>query len=684
MERNVEPSHATIASGYRADIDGLRAVAVLPVVLFHYGYTTFSGGFIGVDIFFVISGYLITSIITSEIECGTFTIQGFYERRIRRILPALFCVLTVVTTATAWLLTPLDMVRYGAELWHSSIFSTNFLFYKKDGYFDGVSSMRLLLHSWSLSIEEQFYIIMPVFLMWWVRRFRQSLTMILCAALITSLLISIISVRYFPSFAFYLLPARAWELLCGSVLAVGVISPDNRRRVREVAAACGLFLIGIAVFCYSSVTPFPGAAAVLPCLGATLLIWSSTGQAPTTVSRVLSREPFVAIGKISYSLYLWHWPLLVLMKYYLLRDLMETERLIAIGVALLLSTLTYFLVEQPFRRKRALVTRRKLFTTSFALLVVIFALGSAAKATGGFPARLSTEARQYAVMAASMDPRHNACNVSPSLDKVRRGDICEYGAAHQGAPDFAIWGDSHAGAMMPAFQALALDHDLWGLNLSFGSCPPLLGVGVIRTMERGQINCPEYNQAAVDLVVGKGVKAVILVARWPMYTEKFPRVGVEAQANGPLILTDDAESEVDERNNRSVLGRGLDRTLSYLNSRGIRVYVMEPVPEALVDVPSALAMNTLLNRPADRLAPDRAFTQTRQAWIHDRFAAAEAHRQVVLIRTLPLLCAAERCLIEVNGRPLYRDSNHLSVPGALFLKPAFEPLFNELNVSDVR
>jgi len=661
---------------YRPDIDGMRTIAILPVLFFHYGYSVFSGGFVGVDVFFVISGFLITSIIASEIAAGSFTVVRFYERRIRRILPALICVIVMVIVLSSVLLSPHDMSRLGAELWHSSIFSTNYLFYKKDGYFDGVSTMRLLLHTWSLSIEEQFYVIMPILMILASRVSAQLLKMAVFSLFLLSLALSIFSVFSFPSSAFYLLPARAWELMCGSLLALGAIPTSSDRRIRESVAIVGVILLATAIFTFTSTTPFPGAAAGLPCFGIAMVIWASSGQAPTLVSRALSLGPMVAIGKISYSLYLWHWPLLVMSKYYLLRELTTSESVVAIALAFALSILTYIYVEQPFRRKRVLSSRRPLFGLAGAVLASIFVFGMFAKETGGFPSRFNDEALHYATFAGSIDPRREKC-MNPTPAQIHDEDVCNYGFSQKPHPDFVVWGDSQLGAAMPLFSALADEHGLRGFHLSVEGCPPLLGVW-IKNSERGQPYCPDYSEAALDLMIRDSVKAVILVARWPMYAEKFPRIGIDAQANVPMFVLDKETAEPEDGASKSVLKRWIQRTFLRLKENGIRVYVMEPVPEALVDVPNALVANTILKRSTDRLAPSRGFTEERQKWINDRFAEAEAQGLITIVRTHQTFCDEERCAIEADGVPLYRDSNHLSIPGAMQMKTIFTPVFRQI------
>jgi peptidoglycan/LPS O-acetylase OafA/YrhL len=659
---------------YRPDIDGLRAIAIVPVILFHYGFSLFPGGYVGVDVFFVISGYLITKVILDDIAAGKFSVAQFYERRIRRILPALCVVVLAAILAAWWLLTTKDMARFGAEVWYSSIFSTNFLFFRKDGYFDGASNMRLLLHTWSLSVEEQFYIFMPLLLLWGTHRFRARLSAVLGILMTASLLFSAYAVYHFPSSDFYLLPSRAWELLCGSLLAIGAAPAITRRWGRELLAVTGLVLIAIAVFRFSNATFFPGMAATLPCLGTAALIWSAHSTRPTVVQTVLSLRPLVWIGRISYSLYLWHWLLLVLGIYYLVRlpTLAETDGLI--GATVLLSIATYYLIEQPFRKKQVLAGRRQLFAAAAITLLAMGVFGKTAELSDGFPGRLNDVARRYADMSGTRDPRNDACMTLP-VDGIRAGQVCAFGTPAAGAPDFAVWGDSHSGALMPAFDSLSAEYGVWGLLFGAGSCPPLLGVTVSRADEPN-LACPEVADAAISAIKSRSIRTVFLVGRWALYSEGWPKIGVDAR-NKPIFLADSGGLS-NIRENRAIFARGLDRTLDQLQAAGITVYVVESVPEALVDVPNALAINTKLNRPNAVLSPETQFTEDRQAWVNNLFADAQACHRLTILSMTARLCGNERCMIEQDGVPLYWDNNHLSVAGALYVKPVFDDAFKQL------
>ncbi len=663
------------AHSYRPEIDGLRAIAVIPVILFHYGFNAFSGGFVGVDVFFVISGFLISSIILSEVNQGKFRITTFYERRIRRILPVLVCVIVTTAALAFWLLPPGETRRFGLEMEWSSIFSTNFLYLKQSNYVDGLAANRPLLHSWSLSVEEQFYIFFPLLILFLNRFFKRNLMLVIAALCFVSLVFSIFAVYRFPTAAFYLLPSRAWELLAGSLLAAGISKPDMRQPVREVVSLAGLLLIGIAVFTLTNDTPFPGIAAMLPVAGTAAVIWASApGLPPNLVQRTSSMVPLVAIGKISYSLYLWHWPLLVFVRFYLRSDPAGLDLALLSFVTLGLSILTYFYVEQPFRRKQLLPGRKSIFVAAFSSLAVLALYGWAADGTKGFPFRLNTEARRIATYRESIDPKDVGCFIL-DLRNEHPGKSCELDLPHAGSPDFIFWGDSHAAAMIPLFDKPAAELGLSGLQIVTHGCPPLLGVSV---WSRNQTSdCLFRTGLSIEEIAKRRIPAVILVARWPLYVEGRSPIGPESRIP-QRYLGDDQTKALSADENRKVFERGLDRTIQRLSDLNIRIFVVEDVPESVFDVPETMAFYIWGGRPVARLDIDKKFMQERQGWINSVFEAREKAGKLTFLHTNQLFCGETKCIVQKDGIPLYRDRDHVSVPGALWLRPAIEPFFKAL------
>lgn len=341
------------------------------------------GGYVGVDIFFVISGFLITSILVREIDAGSFSFAKFYARRIRRLLPALFFMLTVSSACAVVLMVPEDLRAFGRSLVATTLFSANILFWRESGYFDAAADMKPLLHMWSLGIEEQFYIVLPIVLVIVVRFWRSTLPKVLASLFLVSFALSVWAVRSVPEAAFYVLPTRAWELLAGSLLAVGVVPAITDRRWATAISCAGLALVLLAILSYQPGTRFPGEAALLPVAGVALLIYAAPG---TPIGGMLSSVPFVRIGQLSYSLYLWHWPLLVFAGYANIEPL-STMQLVGVAAATFLASyLSWRFIEQPFRHGNT--ANLKLFVCTGGVMTTFVAVGALVYVLQGLPARL--------------------------------------------------------------------------------------------------------------------------------------------------------------------------------------------------------------------------------------------------------------------------------------------------------
>lgn len=356
---------------YRKEIDGLRALAVIPVILFHAGFEFFSGGFVGVDIFFVISGYLITCILLAELDAGTFTIAGFYERRIRRIFPALFFVIiATIPFAYYWLL-PNELAAFGKSIMSISVFASNIFFWQESDYFAADAEFLPLLHTWSLAVEEQYYLFFPIIMMLLWSLGKKSLVAIFMVFAVLSIGISEWAWRYAPEFNFYMLPTRMWELLAGALVAfyLSTRTPHGN----QLGSSVGLLAILGAVFFYDTGIPIPSLYGLLPIVGTVLIILFATQD--TLVGKLLSLKPMVAIGLISYSAYLWHQPLFVFTR---LSHLEEPSSwlLCALGiVALLMAWFSWHFVEKPFRNKKHF-TQRQVLIAGLLISILFILIGA--------------------------------------------------------------------------------------------------------------------------------------------------------------------------------------------------------------------------------------------------------------------------------------------------------------------
>jgi peptidoglycan/LPS O-acetylase OafA/YrhL len=334
---------------YRHDIDGLRAIAVILVLLYHFEVQILSGGFVGVDIFFVISGFLITLLITTELAQNKFSFKKFWTRRIKRLLPASLIMMTSVFVVFSMVYPSSLFQDVGKSIVAQLFFSSNMYFWSGSGYFEVDSSLKPLLHTWSLSVEEQFYLIFPFYL-FFLNRLAPSLVPVVTLILtISSLVLAVVLYNYEPSGAFYWLPTRSWELGIGACLALcGVRGQPKNSIVALIATATGLILIAIATLTFTKLTPFPSYFALLPVVGTALIIWGN-GHQENALRALFCLKPIVFIGLISYSLYLWHWPVKVLLDWYSLPLSDIGMRSLALLFTLLISTLSYFYIEQPFR-----------------------------------------------------------------------------------------------------------------------------------------------------------------------------------------------------------------------------------------------------------------------------------------------------------------------------------------------
>lgn len=604
---------------YRRDIDGLRALAILPVLLFHAHVPGFSGGYVGVDIFFVISGFLITGILAREIDQGRFSLIRFYERRFRRIIPALALMILVTLALAAWLYLPGDLEGVPRSALAATLFASNLWFFTDTGYFAGGADVKPLLHTWSLAVEEQYYIGFPILLMLLARHAPRWRTATLSGIAAASLLLAMGMERDTSGFTFYLLPTRAWELFAGGLLALGAVPALRRGWLREAIAAIGLIAIALPVFLYDRATIFPGVTALPPVLGAAALLHAAPG---TRIGRVLSQPMLVGIGLVSYSLYLWHWPLIVFTEYATDAPLSGALRLVVIAVAFLLAYLSWRLVERPFR-DRSRVPARAIFRFTAGAMALLCLASLALMAMGGWPARFS--APVLAQMAGQRDfsPMRQRCHDSFMRDAAP----CTLGAPVRA--DAMLWGDSHGVELAYALSLEARAQGRALIQRTTSSCPPVLAYEAIDP------RCAAANRAAfAALRADPRIRRVYLSAFW---------------ANGEFDAPD-------------FIAR-LDRTIAAIRHEGRDVVLIGPVPPQPFDVPRHLAHLARAGRLDQAQGVSRAWVEARTPHLRALFAHWQ-DRGVTLIDPLRALCAAGTCAIAAGGKPLYFDSHHLSVAGA--------------------
>jgi peptidoglycan/LPS O-acetylase OafA/YrhL len=642
---------------YRRDIDGLRAVAVIAVVLFHFGVPGFTGGFVGVDVFFVISGYLITSIIWNQRQAGRFSFVDFWARRARRILPALFVMIVAVLAVGWFLMAPKDYEELGRSARYQVLFVSNILFMRQDGYFDVASDLKPLLHTWSLAVEEQFYILFPLLLTVLSSRLKHW-RMALFGVLLVSFGLSLWAVSHHPEKAFYLLPMRAWELLAGAMLAV---APAHTWRLKPMAAQ-GLSLIGmglilLAVFGYDRTTPFPGAAALLPILGVLALILAN-GHRQTWVGQILSSRVMVGLGLISYSWYLWHWPVFVFASYASVDEPSALDTAGLILLTLVLGYLSWKFVETPFRTRRLLAGRRQILFAGACGILLLALAGQTLRWTDGLPWRLSPQALQYA-QAREWRPELMACLADDKTpdDKL----FCHFGATNP--PSRAlVWGDSHATALIPVFDEGARAHDVSVTLASFAGCVPLEGL-------EHDPRCARFNQRVEQSLKRQAVGDVVLVAHWSLY------IYGDAKGNLSWALKD-ADGHYDRASAEQRLAEGLRERVAQLRASGHRVWLVKEVPQQLFSPPYRLTRLAMLDHSVEGVGLAVSEHHKRQAFLSQLFAELAQDPQVRVVDPAPRLCDANGlCRVERDGYSLYTDDNHLSEVGARLVAPFLEPLF---------
>jgi len=644
-----EARHAGLS--YRPDIDGLRAVAVVPVVLYHFGVPGFGGGYVGVDVFFVISGFLITGLIFGAMQAGRFSLAEFYERRARRILPALFAMIAAAFIAALLLFFPRDLVRFGESAAAAALFGSNIDFWLQAGYFDAGAEVKPLLHTWSLAVEEQFYLLFPA-LLWLAGRRRAVLLACVGVLAAASFALSLWGVGHAPSAAFYLLPFRTWELMLGAALALKAMPAPRTAWQSDLLVVGGLALIGVAVFGYDSTTRFPGAAAILPCFGAALVIHAG-GEG--RIARLLAARAVVFVGLISYSLYLWHWPVRVFAGYVWPGASQPFAKAALIAFSLVLALLSWRFVERPFRARPLGIARGRLFAGAGAAMLACLVLAGGLALAKGLPQRFSPEVRRIVAEAGDIEPlRHRCFNITPK--RVEQGRACIIGAA--GArPSFLLWGDSHADAVLPAVEAAAKKAGRAGLFIGHGRCPPLLGVTLA---DESDDLCAHLNDDTLRIAQQDGIATVILAARWAYY-DRGIGFGIDANEHPRLVDREGGD-------NHAIFVRALDRTVAALKGR--QVVLVMPVPEAWVSVPEALARAALYGQ-----TPTVASSAADYAARQGPARAALAGQGARLVDPASLLCGPVSCRVEADGRPLYFDNHHLSVFGALRLEPLFAARF---------
>jgi peptidoglycan/LPS O-acetylase OafA/YrhL len=632
---------------------------VLSVLFFHAQLGPFAGGFVGVDVFFVISGFLITGILLREQSQDRLSLAGFYARRARRIGPALLAVSLACIVPASLLMDPQELHAFFRLLASVAVAGSNFVLAATTGYFDGAAEDQPLLHTWSLGVEEQFYVVFPLLLVAPARLRPRTRFALLAVLALASLALAQHGALTRANANFFLPFGRAWELLAGSLAAMAAARAQSvPARVRQGLAALGVVLIAGAVFGFDRATPSPGLALLLPVSGTVLvLLWADAG---TAAGRLLAVRPLVGIGLVSYSVYLWHQPLLAFSRIALGTGLPPAWRWGVIAASLLLGALTWKFVEQPFRAVRGARERRTLLfagVASFAMVLV-----------GGLGALLAARmlATTSSGIAAAFEPppRTSQC-FDLSQGHARPEAWCLANAGAEQGPSFALFGDSHALQLLETFEAAARSTGRTGVFAGFSACPPLLDVVLLYSPDRAQRDCEAMNRQMLAQVRRLGIRDVYLVAKWSYYTEPWSTGFVNALGR---TASDPATVE----GSRRAFRHGYEATVRAYAAAGVRVHVVEQVPQQERE-PRSVYRRLEAEGRAQALLEDASVTLVRHH-LQQAFAASVLRAPDLPRRELlnfdDVLCDGERCAIGTSGNPFYKDRSHLSAAGAQRLVPA--------------
>lgn len=619
-----EQKQGPLKVDYRADIDGLRAIAVTLVVFHHADVPGFSGGFVGVDIFFVISGFLITRLVLHELSLSSFSFLDFYARRICRLLPALTVVLLFSLLVGYFLTSPSDYIALAQSVISTSAFVSNIWFWNGHGYFAPQAHEVPLLHTWSLAVEEQFYLFWPLLLLFFSSRLRALI--IVSGIMFVS---SVIATFEAPRSAFFLAPFRVWELMLGALLVW--IPTSQIRAVRIVVLAFGVVMISLSTFLLDSNSSFPGVNALFPVAGAAAVIWAHA-------KGFISCRPLVYIGKISYSWYLWHWPVLVFPSLWLLRPMTAFETAGAVVLSFVVAAVSTRYIERPFRRNRknrAAVIRRGtivILSTILAAWVII--------RLDGLPQRFDEQAlKALKVMDAPF--AGGPCRNLP-LGQLHQSDQpqCLLGTGPLRA---ILWGDSNAAHYAPMFDKL----DFTTRQLTRGGCPPILGYQRVGEIKDG-LYCSSFIQEAWDIIRNSSDGTLVVIsAAWWGYTH----------CGGDCLIP----SSHLEPNNIDVWNRGLQMTVEAIRDEGMIPVIIGPT---LVHQSNPMYC-LLYNNDCDVALS--SFDATNQTESYKWLKAGGA----IMFEPLRYLCPNEICLAMITGEPVYWDQNHLTRSAAEYLVPEF-------------
>ena len=648
---------------FRSDINGLRAWAVIAVILYHFSIPGFTGGFVGVDIFFVISGFLMTKIVVQGLEQGNFSFWDFYLARARRILPALLVLsVSLMLLGWFWLLTA-DYQALGEQIGSAIAFISNIIFFYDAGYFDAASHEKWLLHTWSLSVEWQFYTLLPlVSLIVWRYFGATGVKYMLGLCAIGSLCLSVYMTQQDPDAAFYLLQYRAWEMIIGGGiwwLMRHRRLPGNMSKIVEVI---GITLICYSIFSFNSTIPWPGVYALLPVTGAVLILIAGQQKSWLTGNWITQR-----LGRSSYSLYLWHWPLVVALNYTGKLDNINWV-ITALLLTLLLGELSLKFIEHPCREQ--LAKRSKLQN----IIILIIALGLVGlmaqviynqKIAGRLPEAVTLAANE----SNNSNPKRKKCMLRSK--KGGESPLCQFGT---GEPNMIVMGDSHANAVISAAGEVASEFDGSAIELTLSICTNLSGLQRYGDKRNA---CVTFNEKYIEQLSTTAFLAnvpLVLLTRHSYYLLGPNELG-HKNFGKALVYFSEYNQKPNEQLNKEYSQALIETTCQLAESRP--VYLVRPIPEMGINVPKTMARNLMLGQKNVDISISLEEYHQRHAviWAAQDEAAQQCGAKI--LNPLPYLCKDGRCISQIKGRPIYYDDDHLSEFGNKLLIPMFREVFTK-------
>lgn len=617
---------------YRPEIDGLRAIAIIPVIFFHFGATWLPGGFLGVDVFFVISGYLITAIISKEIDEGRFTLSIFYERRIKRIIPTLLVVLTVTYSFAALTVSPFKLKDLSQEIVAAATFLSNMYYAITVDYFSSKAEETFLLHTWSLAVEEQFYILFPLLLM--LNKSRKSRILMLVVLTVLSFFFALSLSHSNKGFNFYFIGTRAWELLIGALVALNY-SQFSRVSItiKNTFSVLGFFVLLLSFFFFTKKLQHPGFWTIFPVSSVAFIIAFAD---KTLMAKVLSWSGLRGIGVISYSLYLWHQPVLafILIKYGMEHDLVSGG--IAAVITLILSLSTYFYVENPLRRI-SVDNTTALFVTTAGMLAFFSLVGLLGHVNSGWSSRFS-EKLNFSTMTIS--PKRYECHTS-GTNFIPPSQGCVLG--HSKSPAYAVFGDSHGVEL--SFALSKSEIGFKGVKqLTFSACAPLI------KDNNKTLGCSNWLRQSLMYISGESnIETVFLVFRLPYYVNIYSK----------------------EINSMSIFLEDYKRMAAELLAAGKEVVLVYPVPELPLSAEKLIVPFSIFSEiPSVVYGETNAEYWNRNARIINQLNIIVDelnHDRLFLLNPYNVFCDLRNCKAMKNGDAFYFDDNHLSLGGAEIL-----------------